>query len=229
MTSSALKLHIFNNLDEFIDKSVSEIEAFVTEQLKDQKIVRIALSGGKSPIPVYIKLTESKNIPWSRVTLFLVDERYVPLNSEDSNFRMINENLASNVKNLRKFYHYNTRDPITTIVDQYQKALDQFESPLFDLIILGLGADGHTASLFPNSPALHEKNRLVVHTQSADGMDRMSLTFPAILDCKKIIFLIQGADKKDIVDKWSAQKATADELPAIRIFEHPNVEAFYCH
>ena len=222
-----MDLYTFESLNEFVKKSVETIEVFIAEQLENQKVVRIALSGGKNPIPVYKRLAESQKIPWSRVALFLADERYVPLNSEDSNFRMINENLADKVKNLRRFYHYNTRDSISTITDQYQKTLEQFESPLFDLVILGLGADGHTASLFPNSPALNEKSRLVVHTQSADGMDRMSLTFPAILDSKKIIFLIQGKNKKVVVGKWSEKKATADELPAIRILEHPDVEAFY--
>ena len=159
--------------------------------------------------------------------MFLVDERYVPLNSADSNYRMINDNLAGIVKNLRRFYHYNTRDSISTIVDQYQKTLEQFESPLFDLVVLGLGADGHTASLFPNSPALDENSRLVVQTQSPDGMDRMSLTFPAIMDSEKIIFLIRGSEKEKVFERFVGKKASVDEIPAIRILEHQDVEVFY--
>ncbi len=225
---SKIELNKYNNVNDFIEKAISVIEAFIVEKLENQKIVRVALSGGSSPIAVYQALAES-NINWSRVALFLVDERYVPLNSKDSNYKMIKENLADKVKNLRRFYHYNTRDPISTIVDQYQKTLEQFEKPLFDLVILGLGLDGHTASLFPNDPALNEKNRLVAHTQSSDGMDRMSLTFPAILDSKKIIFLVQGSEKKDVFEKFVGKKVSADEIPAIRALEHKDVEIFYAN
>lgn len=218
----------FKNTDEYAKAAAQVIEDFILEKLKDQKIVRVALSGGSSPIPVYEALAKS-NILWSRVALFLVDERYVPLNSKASNYKMIDDVLASQVKNLRKFYHYNTRDPIATIVDQYQKTLEQFDHPLFDLVVLGLGADGHTASLFPNDPALHETSRLVAHTTSPDAntKDRMTLTFPAILDSQKIIFLIQGEDKQKTVADFTHQKKTVDELPAQKILEHPDVEIFF--
>ncbi len=224
-----MKYHEFKNTGEYVEASVKAIEDFLAERLKGQKIVRVALSGGSSPVPVYEALAKSKRIPWSRVALFLVDERYVPLNSKDSNYGMIKKALADRVKNLRKFYHYNTRNPIETIVDQYQKTLEQFESPLFDLVLLGLGSDVHTASLFPGSPALHEKNRLVLHTTSPETntFDRMSLTFPAIMNSGKIIFLIQGSEKKQVVDRLVDGGASADELPASAILEHEDVEIFY--
>ncbi len=221
------QIYNFQNTDEFVKKSAEAIETFILENLKEKKVVRVALSGGSSPIPVYQALSKSK-IPWNRVALFLVDERYVPLNSKESNYGMIKENLADHVKNLRKFYHYNTRDSIQTIVDQYQKMLQQFKSPIFDLVILGLGKDGHTASLFPNDPALHEKNRLAAHTINPDqGQDRMTLTFPAILDSQKIIFLIQGKNKNQIIDRWLNKEALMDELPAKKILEHSDVEIFF--
>lgn len=219
----------YKNTGEYVAASVKAIEDFLIEKLKGKKVVRMALSVGSSPVPVYEALAKSKRIPWSRVTLFLVDERYVPLNSKDSNYGMIKKVLVDTVKNMRKFYHYNTRDPIETIVDQYQKTLQQFENPLFDLVILGLGADGHTASLFPGSSALHEKNRLVLHTTSSETntFDRMSLTFPAILNSGKIIFLIQGSGKKPTLDRWLSGEASVDEIPATAILKHPDVEVFY--
>lgn len=224
-----MEYHIFPNKTDYIIKAAETIESFLMHALNEKPILRIALSGGKGPLPIYKLLSKSKRIPWSRITFFLADERYVPLNSKDSNYKMIREVLADQVKNLRRFYHYNTRDPIPTIVDQYQKMLQQFEPPLFDLVLLGVGTDGHTASLFPHESALHENTRLVMHTVSPDPntRDRLSLTFPAILDSQKIIFLIQGADKKEILNRWLHEKNSIDDLPAQKILEHPDVEIFY--
>ncbi len=106
--------------------------------------------------------------------------------------------------------------------------MEQFDHPLFDLVLLGLGEDGHTASLFPHDTALNENRRLVAHTIQPDsGQDRMTLTFPAILDSKKIIFLIQEKEKEDVVNRWLDKKASVDELPAVKILEHSDVGVFY--
>ncbi len=224
-----MKLHEFNNTSDYIKNAVDSIESFINQKLENQKIFRLALSGGSSPIPVYKALTKS-SIPWSRVCLFLVDERYVPPKSNDSNAKMIQELIVDQVSNLRRFYQYNTRKPIAIIVDQYQKTLqDQKKSPLFDLVILGLGGDGHTASLFPQIDELHENRRLVAHTKSPDvnTQDRLSLTFPAILNTSKIIFLIRGANKQLMVERWLSGNHSIDEIPATKILEHENVEIFY--
>jgi len=224
------EIHIYKNSEEFAEEAAQRISSFIKDELKEKGVVRIALSGGKSSVPVYNKLADEKSVPWSRVILFLTDERYVPLNSKDSNYAMIKENLADRVSNLRRFYHYNTRDPIKIIVDQYEKTLmAQDGSPLFDLVILGMGADGHTASLFPYDSALHEKNRLVAHTQKLDqnAQDRMTLTFPAIMDSKKIIFLVHGKEKQKVINDLINGNHSIDQLPAKKILGHPNVEIFY--
>jgi len=225
------EIHIYKSAEEYAEESANAIEAFIKEELKEKGTVRIALSGGKSPIPVYQKLAESKSFPWGRVYLFLTDERYVPLNSKESNYGMIAENIVDKVPSVRRFYHYNTRDQISTIVDQYEKTLRaQDGSPLFDLVILGIGADGHTASLFPFDTALHEEKRLVAHTQNLDqnAQDRMTLTFPALMDSKKIIFLVQGKEKQKVMRDLTDGNQTIDQLPAKKILEHEDVEIFYC-
>ncbi len=218
-----------NSLPEFVHAAQNCIESFVKEQCRHKRILRVAVSGGESPIPVYEALAHSKSVPWSRIQLYLVDERMVPLNSDESNYKMIQNHLVEPAGNARKFYHYNTREPITKLMAQYQAMLELFEPPLFDLVILGLGTDGHTASLFSHSPALHESRRLVMHTvrPGAEPQDRLTLTFPAILSSEKIVFLIQGKNKAQVVDRWLTGSASVDDLPAKGILAHPNVDVFY--
>jgi 6-phosphogluconolactonase len=221
--------HIYRNPDEFADEAVEAIGSFINQELKEQGTLRIVMGGGKSQIPIYKKLAENKKIPWSRVYLFLTDEGYVPLNSKDSNYGIITENLVDKVSNLRRFYHYNTRDEIKTIVDQYEKTLRaQESSPLFDLVVLGIGADGSIASLFPSDTVLHEEKRLVAHTQDLNhnAENRMTLTFPAILNSKKIICLTQGKDKQKTIDNLINGNQSIDQLPAKKILEHEDVEIF---
>jgi 6-phosphogluconolactonase len=223
------EIHIYKNSEEFAEEASQRISSFIKEELKEKGTVRVALCGGKDPVPVYRKLVDNKSFPWGRTYLFLTDERYVPLNSNDSNYGMINENVVEKVPSVRRFYHYNTRDQIVTIVDQYEKTLRAQEgSPLFDLVILNLGADGSSASLFPFDSVLHEERRLVAHTQNLDqnAQDRMTLTFPALMDSKKIIFLVQGKDKQKIINDLMNGNQSVDQLPAKKILGHEDVEIF---
>ncbi len=232
MASNGMMPIIYNTSHQrdFVEKSVEAIETFLLKRFKERRILRVALSGGQSPIPVYQALAHSKKIEWSRIQLFLVDERYVPLNSEDSNYRMIQESLIEPAGNVRKFYSYNTRETLKKLAAQYQAMLELLKPPLFDLVILGLGADGHTASLFPHDPALHESRRLVVHTvrPGAEPQDRLTLTFPAILSSEKIVFLVQGKNKAVVLDRWLHGSASLDDLPAKGVLAHPDIEVFYC-
>ncbi len=210
-------------------EAAGAIERAILSALKERRIVRVALSGGKSPVEVYRTLAKSEAIPWSRVYLFLVDERYVPIKSNDSNYRMICDTLANHVKNLRGFYYYNTREPIAKLAHLYHETLSQFDEPLFDVVVLGLGEDGHTASLFPGSAALTEKKLLVSRTVSPppDSLERLTLTFPALLSSRKLIFVIRGATKEAVLRRWLSGRATAEELPAAGVLSHPDMEVFY--
>lgn len=227
-----IKINKYSNLRDYAEGAAEAIESFLLEALDHKKTVRVAMSGGQSPLAVYQKLSENPRFPWSRVSLFLVDERYVPLNSKESNYKTVNDLLVTKVKNLRRFYHFNTRYPIGLITDQYQKMLEQLEGePLFDLVLLGMGADGHTASLFPDDPALQDTHRLVTHTIKPDGsgQGRVTLTFSAILNSEKIFFLIRGADKEKTLDSLLSGKSTTLSLPANEVLRHEDVTFFYCN
>ncbi len=212
-------IYKFNIRNDYVAKAATAIEDFVHNGDK----VRIALSGGSSPGIVYKKLALSQNIDWSKVELYQVDERYVPENSENSNAGMIREALPH-----AEFHGFDSGKPIKRALESYEKMLRKLSPPLFDLVILGLGEDGHTASLFPHGPELEVLNHLTVHSISPDGIkDRLSLTFPAIMSTQKIIFLIRGAHKKSIVARLLESDDSEYDLPAKIALEHPDVSIYY--
>jgi 6-phosphogluconolactonase len=205
-------IYKFNIGNDFISKASHAIENFIVEQ--GSKPLRIALSGGASPKAVYEKLAKSEAIDWNQIELFMVDER-----ADHSNERMMREVLISELPNLKAFH------PLT---EASENQLHELSRPFFDLVLLGLGKDGHTASLFPYGPELEEVEKLVVHSKSpTPPTDRLSLTYPAIMSSRKIIFLIRGANKKEIIQKWLEEDSSEEEIPAKAILDHQNVEIYY--
>jgi 6-phosphogluconolactonase len=222
-------LYKYDNTKDYALDAASAIEDFIAFKLEGKESVKIALSGGQSPIPVYKALIKNGRVEWDKVELFMVDERYVPPQSDESNFRMLENEILSKI-NLLKFFHgFHTEQPMEEAAAEYNILLSDMKQPLFDLVLLGFGKDGHTASLFPKSPALKESKKLAVHTQAPDKSYRLTLTCPAILSSEKIMFLIQGKDKEELVEKWAAEDASAAALPATRILEHENVEVYYSY
>ena len=171
----------------------------------------IALSGGNTPKRLYELLaTEYRDrIDWQRIHLFWGDERYVPHDDPQSNFRMARESLLSHVPvPLQNIY------PVPThflhpenAARAYEGALRNYFSgsaPQFDLLLLGIGADGHTASLFPGTQALNEQERWVVPVEAPPPFtppQRLSFTFPLINQAKNIFFLVSGSDKRDVMQR----------------------------
>ena len=178
MTSN---IHKYNIGTEFILEATRAIESFISSQQEDT--IRIALSGGSSPVEVYKKLAESKVIDWSKVELYLVDERFVGADDIESNQRMIKECLVDKIDDLKGFFTFDTSKNIDEAVQSYDQLIKKMNTPLFDLVILGMGADGHTASLFPHGPELDELENMALHSISPNGVaDRLSLSFPALMN-----------------------------------------------
>lgn len=211
-------LHEFQNSNDYVSASLKAILS--------EPPTRLALSGGTSPLTVYEALSTSDELDWNALELYLVDERYEPSDSADSNEGMIRRAFGDRLAELKAFHAFNTKLPIEEALTDYEKQLPTTE-PLFDLVLVGLGEDGHTASLFPGSPALEESKRLVAHTQTDTHAvrDRLTLTFPALMSSKRIIFLIKGSKKKKIVDELMA--GTRTDLPASTLMRHSRVELFY--
>ncbi len=218
---------------EFVTAATNFIAKICGEKQGD---VHIALSGGGTPKPIYEALGKRDDIDFSRVIFWQVDERHVSEYEPNLELRsklnkiMIFDTLIDSVKhNLRGFRSFNTERPIEEALQVYEKDLEEIQESGFDLVLLGIGSDGHTASLFPHSPALHEQHRLVAHTTTDvfDVRDRLTITFPLILKSKNLAVLMKGKDKKDIVREWVKGDKTVDELPAKGILGHEGLVVFF--
>ena len=186
--------------------AAEEVIQAVQESVKERGRFTIALSGGSTPRGLYtlIASNASTALPWDRMFFFFGDERHVSPDSPESNFRMANESLLSKVsipsKNIFRIPSENF--DAEAAAREYEKTLRDFfgtaakQCPRFDLVLLGLGPDGHTASLFPQTPALREESRLVI----ANWVEklktyRITLTLPVINATRRVVFLVSGTDK----------------------------------
>ena len=183
-----------------------------TEAVNRRGLARIAISGGSTPKAMFTLLADPaqpflKRVPWEKLDLYWVDERCVPPDNAESNYRMTREALLSKVPLAAERIHRmeGELDPEiaaaryeSTIRNTFR--LEGAETPTFDLILLGMGEDGHTASLFPHTEALNEMSRIVVpnHVPQKDTW-RITLTWPVINQGRKVAFLIEGAGKAQVL------------------------------
>jgi 6-phosphogluconolactonase len=196
----------------------------LAEALAKQGTFAVALSGGSTPRLLYTLLARPpylEKFPWPRVHWFWGDERYVARDDARSNFRMTQEALLSQAPipagNVHAVPTENT-DPHTAAAD-YERALKSFygaerldpSRPLFDITLLGLGTDGHTASLFPGSPVLEEREKWVAPVLGEMPEPRITLTFPALNSSRHAAFLIAGTDKRPMLERL---RRADDSLPA---------------
>ncbi len=188
---------------------------------------RIAISGGSTPKAMFALLADPaqpflKQIPWDSLDLFWVDERCVPPDDAESNFRMTSEAMLSKVPLAADHIHRmeGELDP-EVAASRYESTLrntfklEGAETPTFDLVLLGMGDDGHTASLFPHTQALNEMGRLVVanHVPQKDTW-RITLTWPVINQGRQVAFLIEGAAKTEVLHEVLQGKYDPETHPS---------------
>jgi 6-phosphogluconolactonase len=176
----------------------------------------VVLTGGSTPRAAYQQAAERPEA-WEGATVWFCDERCVPPDDERSNFRMANEALLSKVKPGEVHRIQGELGPADG-ADAYERDLREAGSPEFDLLLLGLGPDGHLASLFPGQDTLVERSRLVVGVPEAGlqpFVPRVSLTLPAISSAKRIVFLVSGESKAHAVASAFGPDARPDRaVPA---------------
>jgi len=170
----------------------------------------IALSGGGTARRCYERLA-ARGVDWSEVAVFFGDERWVPPDHPDSNEGMARRTLLDRA-GARRVHPMYGPEPVERGADRYD-ALVRDEPPI-DLVHLGLGADAHTASLFPGSPALDERDRFVVATgDELHRHPRLTFTFPAIERSRLVVVTVGGAEKRDAL----ARVRAGDDVPGARI------------
>ncbi len=214
--------------------SVKELSDTVAETLlgkaldTPEKNLYIALSGGNTPRVIYQRLAEEpyrSQMPWDRIHLFWGDERCVPPQHPDSNFGMAAESFLNRIsipeENVHRIKGENRPDDEAARYEkEIRKLVPKSSSgiPRFDWIFLGLGIDGHIASLFPGSNALEEKKRIcvaAVHPES--GRKRITFTLPLINSSARVSFFVTGTDKGEIVSEILKGKKTRINYPAAMI------------
>jgi len=205
-------------------EAAQEFHRLAEAAVQQQGRFAVALSGGNTPRSVYSLLAgEPKQLPWERIHIFFGDERHVPPDHPDSNFRMASESLLSKVpipeKNIHRIHAELDAEPAAAEYDQDLRdffGLVNQGWPRFDLIFLGIGEDGHTASLFPGSKALTEtSSRVTANWVEKFKTFRITLTFPVLNHAAEVVFLVSGASKSQILSEIlrpGAQKYPAQSI-----------------
>ena len=210
--TTLVEYFVYADADAFAHHAAQVFSDQIRSAVDARGMARIAISGGNTPKPVFKLLAGEKfkdSVPWDKLQLFWVDERCVPPADKDSNYGMTKAAFLDAVplKSENIFRMEGELEPEEAAA-KYESAirnsmrLEGAELPTFDLVALGMGDDGHTASLFPHTQGLYELGRIVIanHVPQKDTW-RITLTSPVINQARNVIFLIQGADKADVLQK----------------------------
>jgi len=229
------KIRTYLGLEDLSRAAAEYICQIAEEAIRKRGIFTFVLSGGSTPRLLYEELASqpiSKRIEWPKTHIFWGDERYVPVDHPESNYGLAFRALVSKVDIPPENVHRILTETVSasTAAVAYEKTLRYFFRPpvgseddryfpSFDLVLLGLGHDGHTASLFPGDAALEEKYRWVVGVDSASAsppVPRITLTFPVLNRAACIIFLVSGSRKKVVFEEIMNNPETT-AYPAARV------------
>ncbi len=214
---------VFEDPEKMAEFAIAKWRDISSEAIRLRGYFAVALSGGKTPVDFYRRLAGRGGAGprWRKTHVFLVDERFVPDTDKDSNFRMIKETLLDSVRIPGKNIHYiqtDLTDPASA-AERYENDIAFFFGlsggalPEFDLVMLGIGTDGHTASLFPDSAAVREKKRLAIATSAGRKKHmRITLTLPVLNRARNVIFFAAGREKAKVLR--AVVKEMDSSLPA---------------
>jgi 6-phosphogluconolactonase len=218
-------VEVFQDVAELSRRAADELARRAREVEETRERFSLCLAGGSTPKVLYALLAEEpyrSQLDWSRIHVFWGDERCVPPDHADSNYRMAQEALLSKVpvpaENVHRIFaekepHVAAREYEQTLRQSF--GLSEGALPRFDFVLLGMGADGHTASLFPGTSAIHETQRLVVaYFVKKLQAHRVTLTPPVLNNAAQVIFLVAGADKARTLREVLKGAFQPDALPS---------------
>lgn len=196
-------VHVFEDKAELSKKAADFFLKAAKKAVQEKGRFTVALTGGSSPVQLYKLLAQSpylEQVPWEKTFVFWGDERWVPLTDDRSNAKMAMDTLLSQVPvPAEQVYPMWGNEEPEEFAKQYEKQLQQHfngKAPAFDLILLGMGDDGHTASLFPGTEVLQEESRWVqAYYLAPQSMHRITLTAPLLNQAEKILFMTFGESK----------------------------------
>ena len=202
-------IEVYDTVSELQLRAAEYVSTVALRPTVTGREVHVTLSGGSTPRRMHELLAEDMGIDWSRVHLYWGDERTVPPENEQSNYRMACDTLLQRVTIPADHIHrMHGEDNPRAAAEAYEEELRETfgvtagELPRFDLIVLGIGADGHTASLFPGTAALDERERWVVANDVPQlQTTRITLTYPVLNNAAMLLFLVAGADKVEAVQR----------------------------
>lgn len=223
--SSSVEIRKLTTPQELFAAAAEEVVRASEEAVAARGRFTIALSGGSTPRNLFTLLATNarSTLPWDRMFFFWGDERHVPPTDPDSNYKMAEETMLSKVPVAAgNVFRIPAENPdAAAAAEAYEQTLRKFfqlepeQVPVFDLILLGMGPDGHTASLFPGSAGLHEKTRLVI----ANWVDklktsRLTLTLPVLNAAHCVAFLVSGTDKAAMLKTVLEENAPPEQYPS---------------
>ena len=223
--SASPEIRILTTPQELFAAAAEEVVRTANEAVTDRGRFTISLSGGSTPKSLYTLLASNARnvIPWDRTFFFWGDERHVPPTDAESNYRMVEESMLSKVPvPAGNVFRIASENPDAAVAaDAYEQTLKKFfaietgQAPRFDLILLGMGPDGHCASLFPASAGLQEKSRLVIaNWVEKFKTSRITLTLPVLNAARCVAFLVSGTDKAAALHAVLESDAPGEQYPS---------------
>lgn len=213
-----MELHIRQTADDAATDAARHIGARLAEAIDERGGASLALSGGSSPLPMFDALA-AVDIAWSKVVVFQVDERVVDPDDTDNNGRAIRERLLSRVPAASSLFEVSSDMTDVALAEEAERVAAEMATrlggpPRFDVIHLGLGSDGHTASWAPDAPILDELHRWVVPCEELAGVRRLSITPPVVNAARSVVWLVTGDDKREMLARMMRHD---ESIPAGRV------------